>query len=168
MRIAKTAKYIRRALDTWSPPFGSVELEADVLQGVGGLAVEPGGRPIVPASCRKIPLGDPRRRAMAPRRELVVCALTRREGHFGLVEAILLEQRAAQNELGVADLTDFVDPVTEKPERIACLLLCERDVTGSEVDLGDAVHRVRCLGVVADFEGDADCVLQEVHRLFRV
>jgi hypothetical protein len=46
--------------------FRSVELEADVLEGVGGLAVEPSGCPIVPASCRKVPLGDPRRRAMAP------------------------------------------------------------------------------------------------------
>ena len=36
------------------------------------------------------------------------------------------------------------------------------------MDLGDAVHRVRRLGVVADFEGDADCVLQEVHRFLRV
>jgi hypothetical protein len=39
-------------------------LEADVLQSVGRLAIEPGGGPIVAAPRSEIALGDPRRRAM--------------------------------------------------------------------------------------------------------
>ena len=38
----------------------SVELEADVLQGVGGLAVEPGSSPIVTTASGKVTLRDPR------------------------------------------------------------------------------------------------------------
>ena len=39
-------------------------LEADVLQSIGGLAVEPGGRSIVATPSREVALGDPRRSAM--------------------------------------------------------------------------------------------------------
>ena len=42
-----------------SPPFDRW-LEADVLQRVGGLAVEPGGSPIVTPASGKVTLGDPR------------------------------------------------------------------------------------------------------------
>jgi len=40
--------------------FRKMELEANVLQGVGSLAVEPGGGPIVTAARSEIALGDPR------------------------------------------------------------------------------------------------------------
>ena len=40
--------------------FRKLGLEANVLQGVGGLAVQPSGRPIVTAARGEIALGDPR------------------------------------------------------------------------------------------------------------
>ncbi len=39
-------------------------LEADVLEGIGSLTVEPGGRSVVATSSREITLGNPRRSAM--------------------------------------------------------------------------------------------------------
>ena len=44
----------------WSPPFEKMGLEANVLQSVGRLAVEPGSPPIVTAARGEIALGDPR------------------------------------------------------------------------------------------------------------
>src|SRR5207247_10161494 len=137
-------------------------------QGVGGLAVEPGSRPIVAAPGGKVALGDPRRCAMASGRKLVVRTLAGLERVLGLVEAVLLEQRPAQDELGIADLSGLVDTVTEQLERVARRLLGPCDVAGAQVDLGDAVDRVCGLRVVSDFESDADCVLEEVHGLLWV
>ena len=121
------------------------------MQGVGRLAVQPGGGPIVTAASGEIALGDPRRCTVAPGRELVVGALAGLEGLFGLVEPILLEQRPAQHELGVADLADLVDTVAEQLERIPRLLLGPLDLAGAQVNLGDAVDRVCGLRVVSDF-----------------
>jgi hypothetical protein len=45
--------------------FRSVELEADVLQSVSGLAVQPGCRAVVSTPCGQVALGDPRRCTMA-------------------------------------------------------------------------------------------------------
>src|SRR5439155_25421457 len=140
-------------------------LEADVLQGVGGLAIEPSSPPIVAAPGSKIALGDPRRCAMTSGRKLVVGTLARPERLIGLVEPVLLEQRPAQHQLGVADLGDLVDTVAEQLERVARLLLGPLDVAGTQMDLGNAVDRVCGLGVVSDFEGDAYCVLEEVDGL---
>ena len=149
----------------WSPPFEKIALEADVLQGVGGLAVEPGSGPIVAAASGEIALGDPRRCTVTPGRELVVRALAGMERFIGLVEPILLEQGPAQDELGVADLTDLVDTVAEQLERIPRLLLGPLDLAGAQVNLGDAVDRVCGLRVVSDFQGDANCVLEELDSL---
>jgi hypothetical protein len=44
----------------WSPPFQRRRLEANVLQGVGSLAVEPSSRTIVTAARSEIALGHPR------------------------------------------------------------------------------------------------------------
>jgi hypothetical protein len=40
--------------------FRKMALEANVLQGVGGLAIEPSSRPIVTSARGEITLGDPR------------------------------------------------------------------------------------------------------------
>jgi len=45
---------------TWSHLLSTAGLEADVLQRVGGLAVEPGSSPIVTAASGKVTLCDPR------------------------------------------------------------------------------------------------------------
>jgi hypothetical protein len=102
---------------------------------------------------------------VAPGRELVVRALAGLERQIGLVEPILFEQGTAQHELGVADFTNLVNAVPEQLERVARLLLCPRDVAGTEVNLGDAVDRVCGLRVVSDLEGDANSVLEEVDGL---
>src|SRR6266850_2766734 len=149
----------------WSPPFQRWALEANVLQGFRGLAVEPSSRTIVTAARSEIALGDPRRRTVTAGRELVVRALAGLERSIGLVEPILLEQRPAQYELGVADLTDLVNAVAEQFERVSRPILGPLDLTGAQVNLGDAVDRVCGLHVVSDFEGDADCVLEQVYGL---
>jgi hypothetical protein len=40
--------------------FRKLGLEANVLQGVGGLAIQPSGRPVVTTARGEIALGDPR------------------------------------------------------------------------------------------------------------
>ena len=60
---------------------------------------------------------------MAAGGELVERALAGLERLLGLVEPVLLEQRAAEHELGVADLVDLVDAVAEQLQRVARLLL---------------------------------------------
>src|SRR5439155_8320745 len=125
-----------------------------------------GGRPVVAPPGGEIALGNPRRCTMTSGRELVVCKLAGAERRIGLVETILLEQRPAQDEIGVADLGDLVDTVAEQLERVPRLLLGPLDVAGAQMDMGDAVDRVSGLRVVADLEGDSYRVLEEVHRFF--
>src|ERR687890_2569530 len=91
---------------TRSHPLSS--LEADVLQDVGGLAIQLRGRAVVSTTRGKIALCDPRLGSMTPGRHLVVRPLAGVDCLRGLVETILLEQRAAEHELRVADLVQLV------------------------------------------------------------
>src|SRR3954463_3866593 len=95
-----------------SPPFG--RLEADVLQGVGGAAVELRGLPVVAAARCEVTLRDPRVGAMAPGGHLVVRVLAGRGRDFGLVEAALAEPPTPEHELRVPDLVHLVDAVAEQ------------------------------------------------------
>src|SRR6266511_5404648 len=132
---------MRRAFDTWSPPLSG--LEADVLQNVGRPAIELRRRSVVSPPRGQIALGDPGLSAVTARGHLVVGALSCAERLFGFVEPILLQQRAPENELRIADLVQFVDSIAEQLQRVASLLLRPRDVPAAEVHLGDAVDRVR-------------------------
>src|SRR6266576_2294083 len=60
----------------------------------------------------------------------------------------------------------LVDTVAQQLEGIAGLFLGARDVPTTEVNLGDAVDCVRRLSIVADLQGDANCVLQERECVF--
>src|SRR5579862_8168959 len=84
------------------PPF----LGAEILECVSRGAVEVCCKRLVAAPRSEIASGDPCRRAMARRAELVEGGLGRGERVLGLVEPALLEQRAAEHELGTADLVD--------------------------------------------------------------
>src|SRR3954454_9946458 len=136
-----------------SPPFG--RLEADVLQGVGGAAVELRGLPVVATARCEVALSDPGVGAMAAGGHLVISVFAGFERNLGLVEPVLPEERTAEDELRVADLVHLVNAIAEQLQRVARLLLGAHEVTGAEVNLGDAVDRMRGFVVVSNFEGDA-------------
>src|SRR2546423_7701421 len=125
-------------------------LEANVLKRVGGLPIEARRYSVVaPLGCEGA-LRNPRRGSMTRRRKLVVRTLTCAEGLLRFVETVLLEQSTSEHELRIADLADLVDAVAQQLERVAGLLLRTGDVTRAEVNLGDAVDRMRGLRVVSD------------------
>src|SRR5436305_3272087 len=100
-----------------------LRLEAEVLQRLGGAAIQGRRTPFVSALRREISLGDPRGRAMRRRRQLGEGVFRLDEGGVRLVEPALLEQRAAEDEPGVADFVDHVLAVADQLERVERLLL---------------------------------------------
>ena len=107
------------------------ELEANVLQGLGSVPKEARSRRIVAAPHGEIPLRYPGGGPVTGRRELVECLLRGPEFDLGLVEAVLLEHRASEDELSVADLIEEIDPIAEELERVPRLFLGALDVAGS-------------------------------------
>ena len=95
-----------RALLIGPPPFA--RLEPNVLERLGRGAVEVCCKPVVAAPGREIATRDPGGGAMAGRAELAEARLGGGERRLGLVEAILLEQRASEHELRAADLVEVV------------------------------------------------------------
>ena len=79
---------------------------------------------------REVALGDPGGGPVAGRRKLFEACLGPVEHLRGLVEPILLEERASEDELGVTDLVDELDPAAEQLERMARLLLGEHGLIG--------------------------------------
>ena len=143
-------------------------LEVEVLERLGSAAEEL-GRPVgVGASQRKVSLRDPGRGEQARRLE----ALERLLGGFqplgGLVEAVLLEQRAPEYELDVADLVECVFAAAEEVERVARLRLCELRVARAEMNLGERRDRVAGVDVVGLVEADRDRVLEVGDGLVRM
>src|SRR5215203_1060190 len=100
-------------------PFSS--LEPDVLKRLGGASVEPRGTAVVAAARGEVALRDPRRGAMAGGAELREQVVCRADRVLGLVQATLLEQRPAQDELRATALVDPVLALPEQPERVAGL-----------------------------------------------
>src|SRR5438093_5597917 len=107
-------------------------LEANVLQGFGGVPEQTGREHVVATPARKVALGDPRSCAVAGRGKLVESLLGGAERDLGLVEPILLEQCTAQDEVRVADLVEEVDAAVQKVERMARLLLRALRVAGPQ------------------------------------
>src|SRR4051812_32081456 len=99
--------------------------------------------------------------------ELAEAGLGGVECGLRLVEAVLLEQRAPEDELHVADLVEVVLVAgrLEELKRVTRLLLRLLDVAGAEMDLGERGDSLRRIGVAAGLEGDAECFLQEADRL---
>src|SRR5919108_516032 len=137
-------------------------LESRVLKSNGGLAEERTGAAIVAAREGEFPLGRPGGGAMARRRELGKALLRLRERLLGLVETSLLEQGAAEDELGVADLVEVVqepadvDGIVDRlVELLRALRMLARawpvavplgDERGLEVGVGDSLVVAHRLG----------------------
>src|ERR1051326_5791737 len=133
---------MRRALVTVHllPFVGASALEPEVLERFRSMAVQPGRFGIVAATGRKIPLGDPDGSTVARGLELLERALRFGELRFSLGEAALLEKRAAEHELRVADLVDPVLTVSQKRQRMTRLLLGRRDLTETQLHLSERRH----------------------------
>src|SRR6266566_2185984 len=140
-------------------------LEPHVLENLGRVAIEPGGRPVVTALCREVAAGDPGGCAEARVAELLEAALGGDELLLGLVEPLLFEQRAAEHEMAPADLVEEVLAPVQQLERVADLLLRELWVSRPEMNLGERRNGLRSVGLVAGVEGDLEGFLQLVDGL---
>ena len=98
-------------------------LEPNILERLCRGAVEVCCKPVVAAPGGEIAARDPCGSAMAGRAELAEAGLGGGERRLGLVEPVLLEQRAAEHELRAADLVEVVLAAVEQPERMPRLLL---------------------------------------------
>src|SRR6185503_16532603 len=83
-----------------------------------------------------------------------------------LFELLLLEQSPAEDELGVADLVEVVDPAAQKIECVPRLLLRELRLARAQVDLRKRRDDVAGIGVIADLEENPIGVLEVLDRLF--
>src|SRR5690242_5528880 len=110
-------------------------LEPEVLQGLSRIPIETCGSAVVTAPGSEISARDPCRRAVTAAAQLVEAALCGAELRLGLVESLLLEQRASEDEAATADLVDEVLAVAEELERLPDLLLGELRVAGAQVHL---------------------------------
>ena len=102
---------------------------------------------------------------MRDRRQLGKRLLGLAELLLGLVEPALLEQRAAEHELRVADLVEHVVAAAENLERVPRLLLGRAVVAGAQVHLRERRDRGRRVLVASDLERDREGVLQMLDRL---
>ena len=84
---------------------------------------------------RKVALGDPRCRTVTGGGDLLEAALRLLEHRVRLVEPLLFEEGPAEDELGVADLVEVVDPAAQKLECVPRLLLCEFRLARAQVNL---------------------------------
>src|SRR6478735_4811300 len=94
-------------------------LESDVLERLSGDPVETGCLGIVTPAAREIAAGDPGAGPVTDRGHLLEHRVGGEEALLGLVEAIALEQGAAEHELGLADLVEEVLAALEQGERLA-------------------------------------------------
>src|SRR3712207_2936238 len=96
-RHAITARYVSRAFGNGFTSFR--RLEADILESLGGLAVEVRSGPVVAAASGQVALCHPRGRPVADRGELLEVRVGGGERLVRLVQAALLEERAPEDEL---------------------------------------------------------------------
>src|ERR1051326_6308003 len=141
-KIASSAAVMRRerrhALVTWVTSFEP--LEADVLESLGRSAVEVCCKPVVVTPGGEVAACDPGRGAVTGRSELCEARLGRGKLLLRLVEEVLLEQRAAEDEVCVSDLVEVILLALEELQRVPRLTRCLLDVAGAEVDLRQRGH----------------------------
>src|SRR5207244_3040759 len=82
----------------------------------------------------QVALRHPDRGAVADRLELPEAVGGLGQRSLGLVESILLDQRAAQDELRAADRVEEVDAAVEETQRLPGVLLGELDLAATEMD----------------------------------
>lgn len=92
-----------------------IRLEPEVLERFCSAPIERRSGPILTAPLRQIALGDPSSSSMRSGRQLCKRVLRLAECRFGLVETVLLEQRATEHQARVADL---VQPVCARDRRL--------------------------------------------------
>src|SRR6266480_1969301 len=112
-------------------------LEAEVLKGFCGFAIEPGSGGVLTAASGQVALCHPRGCAMADRFELLCTCLGGAQHLLRLVEPSLLHQRTAQHELGRSDVEQEIFAVAEELERVASFLLGGLHLAGHQVDVGE-------------------------------
>jgi len=110
-------------------------LEPDVLERFSRAAVEHRCTSFVSTLCRQVALRDPSRSAMRGRRQLCERVFRPRKLVFRLVEASLLEERAAEHDARVPDLVEHVVALADDLQGVQRLLLGALDVAGAQVDL---------------------------------
>src|SRR3954470_10032495 len=91
-----------------------IGLEADILEGCCGLAVQPGRLGVFATTGCQVALRHPRRCAMADRFQLICTCLGGAQRFLRLVESSLLHQRAAEHELGRSDVEQEVFAALEE------------------------------------------------------
>src|SRR5581483_7663316 len=116
---------------------------------------------MVAAPGREVAPSDPRCSPVASRTELGEAPVGFAEHRLRLVEPPLLEQRASEHELGVADLVEIVDATVEQLERVTRLLLSLVEVAGAEMDLGERRDGAAGVSVPAGLESDRERLLQQ-------
>src|SRR5205085_441310 len=126
------------------------------------LPVEERGLAILATTGGEIALRDPHGRAMGDRRKLLEALVGEREPPLGLLEAVLLDERASEDELGAPDRVDEVDAAVEDAKRLVGGLLGERGIAGVQVDVRERRDGASGIRVVADVERGAERVLEEV------
>src|SRR4051794_37972209 len=102
---------------------------------------------------------------MAGRGKLGQAELGLGEDLLCIVESLLLEQGATENDLRVADLVEKVGSSLEELERMSRLLLGETPITGAEMNLCERRNSLRRVGVAADLERDGKRALEIGDRL---
>src|SRR3954453_4469546 len=90
---------------------------------------------VVAAPPRQIALCDPGRGPVAGGRELFEARLRLLEHRVRLVEPLLIQERPAEDELGVANLVEVAAPAAEKLDCVPRLLLRELRLARAQVNL---------------------------------
>src|SRR5439155_14311172 len=88
-----------------------------------------------PPSCGEIPLRNPHGRTMAGGLELLERVLCLVEHRLSFVEPTLLEQRAAEHQLRVADLVEEVLAAVQQRQCVTCVLFSDLEGPVAELDL---------------------------------
>ena len=134
--------------------------EVEVLERLGRAPVELGRLPVVtlpapgdrPERSRRRPDRSPRRAGRSSTRPARAPARPR--------QPPLLEERAAEDELDVADLVEEIFTPAEELERVAPCCSARSSLAGAQVHPSERGHRVAGVDVVPDLERDPEGVLQ--------
>src|SRR5882757_716594 len=118
-------------------------------------------KPVVAPPRRKIAARHPGGCTVAGGTELPEARLGCDERSLGLVEPVLLEQRAAEHELRAADLVDVVLRAAEQPQRMPRLLLGLFEVAGAQMNLGERRYGACSVAVAAGVEPDGERFLEQ-------
>ena len=138
------------------------ELEAEVLECLGGAPEEHGCPAIVAAGTCEISLGNPSRRTVGARGELAQRVLGLCKRLIGFVEASLVEQRAPEHEPRVPDLVGAILAPSKPAKRMTRVLLRGDRIPGLQAHLGERRHDRRDVVVVAVLERERERLAEPV------